>query len=109
MSSAENFTQVLNVSNWSTLFTTSFENEVLCAYVRYHAMNHPPANICKVIQYNIIGSNTDGSFTVDELFFQSLQNSSNSSRKQIFRDFFLISSWNCMLCVLIRIASSRRF
>ena len=41
-----------------------------------------------------------------ELFFQSLQNSSNSSRKQIF-SFFL--SCNCMLCVLIRIASSRRF
>ena len=37
------------------------------------------------------------------LFFQSIQNSSNSSRKQIFRDFFLILSWNCMLCVLIRI------
>ena len=49
MSSAENFTQMLSVSNWSTLLTTSFENEVLCAYVRYHAMNHPPANICKVI------------------------------------------------------------
>ena len=44
-------------------------------------------------------------------FFQSLQNPSStcSSRKQIFRDFFLILSWNCMLCVLIRIASSRRF
>ena len=42
--------------------------------------------------------------------FQSLQNPSNSSRKQIFKDFFfLILSRNCMLCVLIRIASSRRF
>ena len=44
-----------------------------------------------------------------ELFFQSLQNSSNSSRKQIFRDFFSYLSWNCMLCVHIRTASSRRF
>ena len=42
-------------------------------------------------------------------FFESLQNSSDISRNQIFRDFFLILSWNCMLCVLIRIASSRRF
>ena len=42
-----------------------------------------------------------------ELLFQSLQNSSNSSRKQIFRDFFLILS--CMLYVLIKIASSRGF
>ena len=41
-----------------------------------------------------------------KLFFQSLQNSSISSRKQIFRDFFSYLSWNCMLCVLISIASS---
>ena len=62
------------------------------------------------IQYNLNGSNPDGSFTVDDSnsFFQSLQNPSNSSRKQIFRDFSHLS-WNCMLCVLIRIASSRRF
>ena len=45
----------------------------------------------KNIQYNLNGSNTGGSITVDDSnsFFQSLQNSSNSSRKQIFRDFFL--------------------
>ena len=43
----------------------------------------------KKIQYNLNGSNTDGSFTVDDSnFFQSLQNSSNSSRKQMFRDLF---------------------
>ena len=62
------------------------------------------------VQYNLNDSNMDGSFTVDDSnsFFQYLQNSSNSSRK-IFNDFFLILSWNCMLCVLIRIASSRRF
>ena len=55
------------------------------------------------LQYNLNGSNTDGSFTMDDLnsFF-----SPYSSRKQIFRDFFLILSWNDMLCVLIRIASS---
>ena len=43
------------------------------------------------IQYNLNDSNMDGSFTVDDSnsFFQSLQNSSNSSRKQIFRIFFL--------------------
>ena len=41
------------------------------------------------LQYNLNGSNTDGSFTVDDSnFFQSLQNSSNSSKKKIFRDFF---------------------
>ena len=63
------------------------------------------------LQYNLNGLNTDGSFTIDDSnsFFQSLQNSSNSSRKQIFRDFFLILSCNCMLCVLTRIASSRQF
>ena len=59
------------------------------------------------VQYNLYGSNTDGSFTVDDSnsFFQSLENPSNSSRKQILRDLFLILSWNCMLCVLIRITS----
>ena len=44
-----------------------------------------------VLQYNLNGSNTDGSFTVDDSnsFVQPLQNYSNSSRKQIFNDFFL--------------------
>ena len=43
------------------------------------------------IQYNLNGSNPDGSLTLDDSnsFFQSLQNPSNSSRKQIFKDFFL--------------------
>ena len=43
------------------------------------------------MQYNLNGSNTEGSFTVDDSnsVFQSLQNSSNSSRKQISNDFFL--------------------
>ena len=61
------------------------------------------------IQYNLNGSNPDGLFAVDDSnsFFQSLQNPSSSSRKQIFRDFFLILSRNCMLCVLIRIALLR--
>ena len=41
------------------------------------------------VQYNLNGSNTDGSFTLDDSnSFQSLQNPSNSSRKQIFWDFF---------------------
>ena len=41
-----------------------------------------------LIQYNLNGSNPDCSFTVGDSnsFFQSLQNPSNSSRKQIFRD-----------------------
>ena len=43
------------------------------------------------LQFNLYGSNTDGSFTMDDSnsFFQSQQNSSNSSRRQILRDFFL--------------------
>ena len=63
------------------------------------------------IQSNLNSSNTDDSFTMDNSnsFFESLQNSSEISRNQIFRDFFLILPRNCMLCVLIRIASSRRF
>ena len=44
-----------------------------------------------MLQYNLNGSNPDGSFILDNLnsLFQSLQNPSNSTRKQIFRDFFL--------------------
>ena len=45
-----------------------------------------------IIQYNLNGSKMDGSFTLDDsnsFFFQSLQNPSNSLRKQIFKDFFL--------------------
>ena len=66
-----------------------------------------------IIQYNLNGSNLDGSFTLDDLnsFFQSLQNPSNSSRKQIFRDFFLFHHGIIirMLYVLTRTASSRQF
>ena len=56
-------------------------------------------------------SNTHGSFTManSNSVFESLQNSYDNSRKRIFRDFFLILSINCMLCVLIRIASLRQF
>ena len=62
------------------------------------------------IQYNLNGSNPDGSFTMDDSkSFQSPQNPSNSSRRQIFWDFFLILSWNCTLCVLVKIASLRQF
>ena len=49
------------------------------------------------IQYNLNGSNPDGLFTLDDSnsFFQSLQNPSNSSRKQIFRNLFsyFIMEW----------------
>ena len=34
-----------------------------------------------------------------ELFFQSLQNPSNSSRKQIFRDFFFLFNHGIVCCV----------
>ena len=44
-----------------------------------------------------------------ELVFESLRNSSDSSRKQIFWKKILVLSENCMLCVVIRIALSKRF
>ena len=63
------------------------------------------------ILLNLNSSNNDGSFTMANwnAFFDSLRDSSDSSRKQIFLGNFHISSWNCTLCVLFRIASSRRF
>ena len=43
------------------------------------------------VQSNFNGSNTDGSFFHGffELIFESLRNFSDSSRKQILREFFL--------------------
>ena len=61
-----------------------------------------------LLQYNLSGSNTDGSFTVDDSnsFCQSLQNSSNSSRKQIFRDFFLF--YHGIVCCVYTLESPHR-
>ena len=61
-----------------------------------------------LIQYNLNGSNTDGSFIVDESnsFFQSLQNPSNSSRKQIFNDFFLF--YHAIVCCVYSLESPHR-
>ena len=44
-----------------------------------------------IIQSNRNSSNTDGSFTMADsnLFFESLRNTSDSSRKQIFKEIFL--------------------
>ena len=43
------------------------------------------------LQSNLYGSNTDGSFTManSNTFFESLRNSSENSRKQIFKELFL--------------------
>ena len=60
------------------------------------------------LQYNLSGSKTDGSFTGDDSnsFFQSLQNSSNNSRKQIFRDFFLFD--HGIVCCVYSLESPNR-
>ena len=51
-----------------------------------------------------------GSFTVDVLnSFSSPYKILPISQGNKFLMIFPILSWNCMLCVLIRIASSRRF
>ena len=60
------------------------------------------------IQYNLNGSNMDGSFTVDDSnsFFQSLLNSSNNSRKQVFNDFFLF--YHGIVCCVYSLELSHR-
>ena len=65
-----------------------------------------------VLQYNLSGSNPDGSFTVDDSdsffsLFKILPIAQENKYLMVFFSYFL--SWNCMLCVLIRIASPRRF
>ena len=61
---------------------------------------------CYRIQYNLNGSNTDGSFTVDDSdsFFNPYKILPIAHENKYLVIFFLILSWNCMLCVLIRIA-----
>ena len=60
------------------------------------------------VQYNLNDSNKDGSFTVDDSnsFFQSLQNSFNSSRKQLFRDYFLF--YDGIVCCVYSLESPHR-
>ena len=63
---------------------------IMCFYLWYFNLQAEDPYVTENIQYNLNGSHWwlvyHGWF---ELFFQSLQNSSNSSRKQIFREFFL--------------------
>ena len=61
-----------------------------CSFVRISVgIGDTRRSMIMTIQYNLNASNTNGSFTVDDSnSFQSLQNSYNSSRKQIFWDFF---------------------
>ena len=66
--------------------------------------------IMKNIQYNLNGSNMDGSFTVDDLIsFFSPYKILPIAQENKYLGIFSILSWNCMLCVLIRIALSRQF
>ena len=60
------------------------------------------------LQNNLNGSNPDGSFTLDDSnsFFQSLQNPSYNSRKQIFRDFFLF--YHGIVCCVYSLESPHR-
>ena len=60
-------------------------------------------------EYNIssMAPTRDGSFTVDDSnsFFRPYKILSIAQENTYVGIFFLILSWNCMLCVLIRIAS----
>ena len=61
------------------------------------------------IQSNLDGSNTDGLFTMaNSNPFLSRYEILPITRKQIFKEIFIFFR-ECMLCFLIRIASSRRF
>ena len=59
----------------------------------------------KIIQYNLNGSNTDGSFTVDDSnsFFSPYKILPIAEENKYLMIFFILS-YNCMLC-----ASMRRF
>ena len=66
--------------------------------------------LTKGLQSNLNTSNTDGSFTMANTnSFLSHYEILPITQENKYLGKFSISSWNCMLCVLIRIASSRRF
>ena len=81
------------LNTYSFLHAIQFDMLHNCIW-KNHNVNPP---MCSgwtkiLIQYNLNGSNTDGSFTVDDSnpFFSPYKILPiNSSRKQIFRDFFL--------------------
>ena len=58
------------------------------------------------IQSNLDGSNTDGLFTTANSVFESLRNSSDSSRKQIFKEFFLF--YREIVCCVYSLESPHR-
>ena len=64
--------------------------------------------LISLLQYNLNGSNPDGSFTVDDSnsFFESLRNSSDSSRKQIFRE--ILSFYHEIVCCVYSLESPYR-
>ena len=62
------------------------------------------------IQSNLNSSNTDGSFTMaDSNSFLSPYEILPTTLENKYLRKFSFLSWNCMLCVLHRIASMRRF
>ena len=63
------------------------------------AFSHVAHFILITIQSNLLSSNTDGSFTmVNSNSYKSLRNSTDSSRQQIYRDFFY-SYYETVCCV----------
>ena len=56
------------------------------------------------LQSNLNSSNTDGSFTIFELIFESLRNFPASSRKQIFREIF----YHEIVCCVYSLESPHR-
>ena len=60
------------------------------------------------LQSNLNSSNTDGSFTManSNLVFESLWNSSDSLRKQIFREIFLF--YHIIVCWVYSLESPHR-
>ena len=62
------------------------------------------------LQSNLNSSNTDGSFTMaNSNSFLSPYEILPLAQENKYLGKFSYLSWNCMLCILIRIASSRRF
>ena len=83
-----------------------------CHPISYKPFRRNNGNkIWLLVQWNLNISNTDTSFTMvdSNSFLSHYEILLIGEGKKYLRIFFLISSWDCMLSVLIRIASSRQF
>ena len=85
------------------LFLFLISKELTPTPIHAHTVNMSNPLEPIFLQYNLNSSNTDGSFTVDDSssFFSPYKILPIAQENKYLGIFYLILSWNCMLCVHI--------